>query len=105
MPEIVFESTGIYSRPVETFCQKNQLNYYVLNPLPAKQQMEKESLRKWKADKRDAHRLAQLIGIIQGRSLFQLNLSIKNLETFQDSIKKSWMKSDVCACICTTPSN
>ena len=50
------ESTGIYSRPVETFCQKNQLIYYVLNPLQAKQQMEKESLRKWKTDKRDAHR-------------------------------------------------
>jgi transposase len=59
MPEIVFESTGIYSRPVETFCQTNQLMYYVLNPLQAKQQMEKESLRKWKTDKRDAHRLAQ----------------------------------------------
>ncbi len=59
VPEIVFESTGIYSRPVETFCQKNQLIYYVLNPLQAKQQMEKESLRKWKTDKRDAHRLAQ----------------------------------------------
>lgn len=59
IPEIVFESTGVYSRSVETFCQKNQLDYYLLNPLQAKQQIEKESLRKWKTDKRDAHRLAQ----------------------------------------------
>ena len=33
---LVFESTGMYSRPVETFCQKNQLYYCLLNPLAAK---------------------------------------------------------------------
>lgn len=33
---LVFESTGIYSKQVETFCQKNQLRYCVLNPLEAK---------------------------------------------------------------------
>ena len=34
-PKIVFESTGIYSKPVETFCQKNNLTYFLLNPLEA----------------------------------------------------------------------
>jgi len=26
---LVFESTGIYSKQVETFCQKNKLRYFV----------------------------------------------------------------------------
>lgn len=58
-PEIVFEATGVYSSPVATFCQKNQLTYYELNPLQAKGQLEKETLRSWKTDKHDAHKLAQ----------------------------------------------
>lgn len=59
-PVLVFESTGIYSRPVETFCLKNQLRYCVLNPLEAKKQLENGTLRSWKTDKHDAHRLAQV---------------------------------------------
>lgn len=58
-PILVFESTGIYSKPVETFCQRNQLRYSVLNPLEAKKQLEKGTLRSWKTDKHDAHKLAQ----------------------------------------------
>ncbi len=58
-PTLVFESTGIYSKPVETFCERNQLRYTVLNPLEAKKQLEKGTLRSWKTDKHDAHRLAQ----------------------------------------------
>lgn len=59
LPAIVFEATGIYSRPVETFCQKNQLAYTLLNPLQAKKQLEEGSLRSWKTDKQDAHQLAR----------------------------------------------
>lgn len=62
IPEVVFEATGVYSCPVEAFCQRNLLTYYVLNPFQAKNQMEKETLRKWKTDKFDAHRLAQTHG-------------------------------------------
>lgn len=58
-PEIVFEATGVYSRPLEKFCQDNQLSYCLLNPLEAKKQMEEGSLRSWKTDKIDAHKLAQ----------------------------------------------
>jgi len=42
---LVFESTGIYSKPVETFCQKNKLRYCLLNPLAAKKQLEQGTLR------------------------------------------------------------
>ena len=59
VPDMVFEATGVYSRPVETFCQKNHLYYTLLNPLQAKKQMEEDTLRSWKTDKQDAHRLAQ----------------------------------------------
>ncbi|MFL8939354.1 transposase [Rossellomorea oryzaecorticis] len=59
-PILVFESTGIYSKPVETFCQKNQLHYSLLNPLEAKKQLEQGTLRSWKTDKHDAHKLAQV---------------------------------------------
>lgn len=57
-PFLVFESTGIYSKPVETFCQRNQLRYCLLNPLEAKKQLEQGTLRSWKTDKHDAHKLA-----------------------------------------------
>ncbi|WP_217586005.1 IS110 family transposase [Lentibacillus saliphilus] len=59
-PILVFESTGIYSKPVETFCQKNKLRYCLLNPLEAKKQLESGTLRSWKTDKQDAHKLAQV---------------------------------------------
>lgn len=59
LPEIVFEATGVYSRPLEKFCQDNRLAYCLLNPLEAKKQMEEGSLRSWKTDKIDAHKLAQ----------------------------------------------
>ncbi|MBC9705124.1 MAG: IS110 family transposase [Enterococcus sp.] len=58
-PEIVFEATGVYSRPLEKFCQDNHFAYCLLNPLEAKKQMEEGSLRSWKTDKIDAHKLAQ----------------------------------------------
>lgn len=58
-PEIVFEATGVYSRPLEKFCQDNQLSYCLLNPLESKKQLEEGTLRNWKTDKIDAHRLAQ----------------------------------------------
>ncbi|MDZ7834724.1 MAG: IS110 family transposase [Alkalibacterium sp.] len=59
IPDIVFESTGIYSRPLERFCQDNQLPYVLLNPLQAKKQLEEATLRSWKTDRQDAHQLAQ----------------------------------------------
>lgn len=58
-PEVVFEATGVYSRPVEAFCQNNGLSYTLLNPLQAKKQLEEDTLRSWKTDKQDAHKLAQ----------------------------------------------
>nr|WP_289039622.1 IS110 family transposase [uncultured Allobacillus sp.] len=57
---LVFESTGIYSKPVETFCQQNKVRYCLLNPLEAKKQLEQGTLRSWKTDKHDAHKLAQV---------------------------------------------
>ncbi|MBM7714116.1 transposase [Siminovitchia sp. FSL H7-0308] len=35
-PILVFESTGVYSKPVETLCQRNKLRYCVLNPFEAR---------------------------------------------------------------------
>lgn len=59
VPQIVFESTGIYSKVVEKFLQDHHLDYCLLNPLEAKKQTEENTLRSWKTDKADAHRLAQ----------------------------------------------
>ena len=59
IPCIVFESTGVYSRVIETFCQNNHFSYCLLNPLEAKKQLD-NGLRVLKTDKQDAHRLAQL---------------------------------------------
>ena len=57
-PSVVFESTGVYSKVIETFCQNNHLSYCLLNPLEAKKQLD-SGLRVLKTDKQDAHRLAQ----------------------------------------------
>ncbi|MCT4488956.1 IS110 family transposase [Levilactobacillus parabrevis] len=56
-PEIVFEATGVYSRRLEYFLQREHLNYHILNPLTAKNRIATGS-RLRKNDKRDAQRLA-----------------------------------------------
>ncbi|MBF0747382.1 transposase, partial [Gemella sp. 19428wG2_WT2a] len=57
-PKLIFESTGIYSRAMVRFCRVNQINYIELNPLEAK--FKTSSLRSWKTDQSDAHKLAQI---------------------------------------------
>lgn len=56
-PVVYFESTGIYSRPVRTFCINNRLNYVEVNPLALHFQMS--TLRRLKTDRNDAHKIAQ----------------------------------------------
>lgn len=87
-PILVFESTGVYSKPVETLCQRNQLRYCVLNPLEAKKQLEQGTLRSWKTDKHDAHKLAQ---VHQHNDRTEKNNNLKfimNSEIFLVSTKK-----------------
>ncbi len=55
---LIFESTGIYSRSMVRFCQTNKVNFVEINPLEAK--FKTSSLRSWKTDKSDAHKLAML---------------------------------------------
>jgi len=55
-PEIVFEATGVYSKPLEKFCQDYQYRYCCLNPIQAKE--ETKSMRRQKTDTADAHKLA-----------------------------------------------
>lgn len=57
-PQLIFESTGVYSRGIVQFCQVNHVKYIEMNPLEAK--FKTNSLRSWKTDHSDAHKLAQL---------------------------------------------
>lgn len=57
-PQLIFESTGVYSRGIVQFCQVNHVKYIEMNPLEAK--FKTNSLRSWKTDNSDAHKLAQL---------------------------------------------
>lgn len=57
-PEVVFEATGVYSDPVKRFCLDNGFHFCQLNPQEAKKQLQVGTLRSWKTDKNDAHRLA-----------------------------------------------
>ncbi|RIO86461.1 IS110 family transposase [Staphylococcus haemolyticus] len=57
-PKIIFESTGVYSRAMTRFCRVNQIDYIEMNPLEAK--FRTSSLRSWKTDHADAHKLAHL---------------------------------------------
>ena len=76
-PQLIFESTGIYSRGMERFCCVNQINYIQMNPLEAK--FKTSALRSWKTDQADAHKLACL-----GPTLKQTdNLPIHELIFFE----------------------
>lgn len=66
-PSIVFESTGVYSKVIETFFQNNHFSYCLLNPLEAKKQLDR-GLRVLKTDKQDAHRFAQSHGHMNGKT-------------------------------------
>lgn len=56
-PEIVFEATGVYSKPIEAFFKDYGYTYYRMNPLEANLQMAK--MRRHKTDMSDAHELAK----------------------------------------------
>lgn len=56
-PEIIFEATGVYSKPVEKFFIDFGYTYCRMNPLEANLQMA--SMRRNKTDISDAHKLAK----------------------------------------------
>ena len=56
-PEIIFEATGVYSKPVEKFFIDFGYTYCRMNPLEANLQMA--SMRRNKTDISDAHELAK----------------------------------------------
>jgi transposase len=65
---IVFEATGIYSRPVEKFFQDHYFSYCLLNPLEAKKQMKKAPYAVGKQINRmpiGSHRLILKINVSQ----------------------------------------
>lgn len=57
LPAIVFEATGVYSQPLETFLRENSYPYSRLNPLEAK--IQTAAMRRQKTDISDAHELAK----------------------------------------------
>lgn len=66
-PDFIFESTGIYSKVIERFCNEFEIEYFLMNPLEAK--LQTEHMRSQKSDMKDAHRLAQ--------SHFRFNRKVK----------------------------
>ena len=56
-PEIVFEATGVYSKPIEKFLRDHGHTYCRMNPLEANLQMA--TMRRNKTDVSDAHELAK----------------------------------------------
>ncbi|WP_407816908.1 IS110 family transposase [Staphylococcus aureus] len=72
--QIIFESTGIYSRGMTRFCRINQINYIEMNPLEAK--FRTSSLRSWKTDQADAHKLAQLAPTLKAMETLPMYESI-----------------------------
>lgn len=58
-PVVVFEATGVYSLPLQSFLDHHDYDYVRLNPLKAKKIMD-NNLRHLKTDKLDAKHLAEL---------------------------------------------
>lgn len=56
-PQIIFESTGVYSRRLQAFLDDYDYQYVIMNPLTAKKEMD-QGLRYNKTDKNDACHLA-----------------------------------------------
>ncbi|WP_246593679.1 IS110 family transposase [Evansella tamaricis] len=56
-PEIVFEASGVYSRPLEQFFQAEGYTYHRVSPLEAN--LQTASMRRHKTDISDAHGLAK----------------------------------------------
>ncbi|MDT2838020.1 transposase, partial [Enterococcus durans] len=94
-PQIVFEATGVYSRVIETFCQKNHFAYCLLNPLEAKRQLNID-LRSVKTDKRDAHRLAQTHGQFlrkQTQSQIEVYKQTRDFARFYQQIERDMKRT------------
>lgn len=58
-PYIIFENTGTYSKPVEVFCQKNRISYFIIPPLLSAK-MRKSEIRPTKTDKIDCATIANV---------------------------------------------
>ncbi|MBP2057438.1 transposase [Lactobacillus colini] len=58
-PQIIFESTGVYSRRLQAFLDDYDYQYVIMNPLTAKKEMN-QGLRYNKTDKNDACHLAMI---------------------------------------------
>jgi len=56
-PQIIFEATGVYSRRLQAFLERNNYDYIRMNPLTAKKLMD-NNLRHNKTDRTDAVSLA-----------------------------------------------
>lgn len=74
---IIYESTGVYSRPIYDFCTDNRFKFYELNPLEANFKMK--SLRANKTDKADAHKL-----VLLGANLPSLTSKHQNRELYDE---------------------
>lgn len=78
-PQVVFEATGVYSKPIEKFLQDESIAYSCLNPMEASRQLNMEGLRIHKTDRSDAHRLAQT------HSLFQRPRTIESSFVYKEA--------------------
>lgn len=105
MPEIVFEATGVYSRPLEKFCQDHLLAYCLLNPLEAKKQMEEAHCVVGKQIKSTHIDWRKLIGKIRVCQKYIKQKYFRNYVILPVFIKKPKIKFLACAWIFIRHSN
>lgn len=79
-PEIVFEATGVYSKPIEKFLSDHNLTYCRMNPLEANLQMAK--MRRHKTDISDAHELAKTHFNMAREATYQQNDYYEQMRAF-----------------------
>lgn len=76
-PYVLFENTGSYSKPIETFCQNRKWSYMAIPPLLSAK-MRKSDIRPTKTDKIDCATIANVY------YLKQLNVTKKNNKIYSD---------------------
>lgn len=91
--EVVFEATGVYSQPIETFMVREGITFCKLNPLLAK--MQTQALRSNKTDIVDAHKLAQSHFKFERektQSQISLYAELNEVSSFYDEIQEELVK-------------
>lgn len=97
-PIFIFESTGIYHRPLRFYLEKKKYPYVECSPLLAAKHRKNASIRSAKTDSRDTRALANLyyeVGLKESNQNSEVYYELKQLDRYYVSLTDYLIKSKV----------